>query len=103
MSVKSREHSSQTLSCRDFYDGNFLASSVGEGRSLTNRGGQGLSLQNKCFQKISSWAGHLPKSCEILFLKVSFFFFLSARLPGFAPSPVSEQAGIAVALLLSLI
>lgn len=73
VSVKSREHSSQTLSCRDFYDGNFLASSVGEGRSLTNRGGQGLSLQNKCFQKIASCAGHLPKSCEILFLKVSFF------------------------------
>ena len=33
VSVKSRGHSSKTLSSRDFYDGKFLASSVGEGRS----------------------------------------------------------------------
>lgn len=39
-----------------------------------SRGSQGLFLQNECFQKVSSWAGHLPKSCKILFLKVRFFF-----------------------------
>lgn len=77
--VKSRGHSCQTLSGRDFYDGGrFLGTGVGEERSRVCS--LDLSLQTECFLKTSSSAGLLPKSCQILFSRWDFLVCLTFRL-----------------------